>query len=373
MDAFKLQRICTIMEPEPGNPLEAEGVLNPAAVRGPDGALYLFPRLVAKGNYSRIGIAKVRFNNDGDPESVDRLGIALEPEAVYEKRPGGGGCEDARVTYVAPLKHYIMTYTAFSPDGPRIAMAQSKDLFKWERLGLVSYLPYENIKFQGVNNKDASLFPIDIPSPHGHMSIAMLSRPLFPGTRPEDTMHHGKNRKIDIHRESIWISYCHLKHESDASYHNAKFTSHHHLASPVYAWEQLKIGAGTPPVLTKYGWVIFYHGVHEMKKSAKGRKLCYSAGVMILSEKDPCKILYRSAKPVLKPVLPDERVGAIANVVFPTGIDCREDIGKPNRFDVYYGMADDRIGVASMELPDKLPQNRSMKHQKITSENNHIN
>jgi hypothetical protein len=50
------------MEPELGNPAEVEGVLNPAAVRGPDGALYIFPRLTARGNYSRIGIARVRFN-----------------------------------------------------------------------------------------------------------------------------------------------------------------------------------------------------------------------------------------------------------------------------------------------------------------------
>ena len=48
------------MELEPGNPNEVEGVLNPAAARGPDGELHLFPRLVAKGNYSRIGIARVR-------------------------------------------------------------------------------------------------------------------------------------------------------------------------------------------------------------------------------------------------------------------------------------------------------------------------
>jgi hypothetical protein len=56
---FKLQRLGLMMEPEPGNPHEVEGVLNPAAVRGPDGKLYLFPRLVARGNYSRIGIARV--------------------------------------------------------------------------------------------------------------------------------------------------------------------------------------------------------------------------------------------------------------------------------------------------------------------------
>ena len=57
------------MEPEPGNPHEVEGVLNPAAVRGPDGNLYLFPRLVARGNYSRIGIARVQFNAAGDPQA----------------------------------------------------------------------------------------------------------------------------------------------------------------------------------------------------------------------------------------------------------------------------------------------------------------
>ena len=124
MSGFHLQRLGMLMEPEPGNPNEIEGVLNPAAVRGPDGKLYLFPRLVAKGNYSRIGIARVEFNEAGDPSGVERLGIALEPEADYERLPGGGGgCEDARVTFVEPLQHYVMTYTALSPNGPRIALA----------------------------------------------------------------------------------------------------------------------------------------------------------------------------------------------------------------------------------------------------------
>ena len=44
---FQLQRLGVVMEPEPGNPLEAEGVLNPASARGRDGHLYLFPRLGA--------------------------------------------------------------------------------------------------------------------------------------------------------------------------------------------------------------------------------------------------------------------------------------------------------------------------------------
>ena len=118
MTAFRLQRLGQVMEPEPGNPLEAEGVTNPAAARGPDGQLYLFPRLVAAGNYSRIGIARALFNGAGDPSGVERLGIALEPEADYERRPGGGGCEDPRISFVEPLGRYVMTYTALSACRP---------------------------------------------------------------------------------------------------------------------------------------------------------------------------------------------------------------------------------------------------------------
>jgi predicted GH43/DUF377 family glycosyl hydrolase len=58
---------------------------------------------------------------------------------------------------------------------------------------------------------------------------------------------------------------------------------------------------------------------------------------------------------VLAPELPQERVGTIADVIFPTGIDRRDDLGLPDRFDVYYGMADDRIGVARLDVPEVLP------------------
>lgn len=355
MTPFKLHRIGMIMEPEPGNEHELEGVLNPAATRGPDGELYLFPRLVGKNNYSRIGIARVNFNKEGAPVGVERLGIALEPEADYEKRPGGGGCEDPRVTFVEPLKAWVMTYTAFGPSGPRIAMAMSTDLFHWERWGPVSYLPYEDVDFNGIDNKDAVVFPVDIPSPHGHLSIAMLHRPLFPGTRPEELASKPKTRHKDVHRESIWISYCNLKQETNAAYDNAVYTSHNRLAVPVADWERIKIGSGAPPVLTKHGWMIVYHGVHGLPGSTKYQpKLCYSAGVMILSEKNPRQIIYRTPEPILVPELPEETVGTIANVVFPTGTDRRDDIGQPERIDVYYGMADNRIGVARMIIPDHL-------------------
>jgi predicted GH43/DUF377 family glycosyl hydrolase len=359
MSGFKLRRLGMLMEPEPGNAQEVEGVLNPAAARGPDGELYLFPRLVARGNYSRIGIARVRFNEAGEPAGVERLGIALEPEADYERRAdGGGGCEDPRITFVEPLQRYVMTYTAFSPRGPRIARAISRDLFHWERMGLSTFAPYHGVDSSDVDDKDACVFPVAIPNPSGEPELAVLHRPLFPGTRPEETARDAESREVDLDRESIWISYRPLSMESRGPGNISEF-SHHRLATPVSPWERLKIGCGTPPVLTRHGWLIVYHGVREMTKPSNGiHHLCYSAGVMVLSKEHPQVIRYRSAKPVLTPTLPQECHGTVGHVVFPTGIDRRDDIGLPDHYDVYYGMADYRIGVARLEVPKVLPPGR---------------
>jgi predicted GH43/DUF377 family glycosyl hydrolase len=357
MTGFQLRRLGQIMAPEPDNPHEVEGVLNPAAARGPDGHLYLFPRLVARGNYSRIGIVRVKFNQAGDPCEAERLGIALEPEADYERRPdGGGGCEDPRITFVKPLQRYVMVYAAFSSIGPRIALAISEDLFHWKRLGLATFAPYHCIDFVHVDDKDASLFPIAVPNHAGKMQMAILHRPLFPGTRPEETACQDSSRSVDLDHESIWISYCPMPLEGLEPNHLGLFNSHHRLATPVSPWERLKIGSGTPPVLTQHGWLIVYHGVSEIvKPGSVKRQLCYSAGLMVLAKEHPCNILYRSAQPVLKPESPLERQGTVPNIVFPTGIDRRDDIGAPERFDVYYGMADNRIGVARLDVPDFLP------------------
>ncbi len=357
MNEFLLKRLGTIMEPEAGNLQEVEGVLNPATARGPDGELYLFPRLVAKGNYSRIGIARVKFDEAGDPVSVERLGIALEPEADYELRPdGSGGCEDPRITFLERINRYVMTYTAFSPNGPRIALAISEDLFHWKRLGLAVLDPMGGIELDNIDDKDASLFPHAIPGPSGKGEMAMLHRPLFPATRPEDTACLPASRKLDVDRESIWISYSPLMTNSTGDYRLLRFTEHDRLASPVAEWERLKIGGGTPPIMTRHGWLIVYHGVSSLvRPNNKAHPLCYSAGVMVLSEKNPRHILYRSPEPVLTPTVAAELDGIVADVVFPTGIDRRDDLGSPNRFDIYYGMADQRIGVARLDLPDVLP------------------
>jgi predicted GH43/DUF377 family glycosyl hydrolase len=357
MADFDMQRIGIVMEPGASDEMEAEGVLNPASARGRDGRLYLFPRLVGRGNYSRIGIARVLFNDDGDPVGVERLGVALAPEADYEKRPGGGGgCEDPRITFVEPLGHYVMTYTAFSARGPRIAIAISDDLMTWKRLGLASFHSYRGLEFDDIDDKDASIFPVHIPDANGRPAMAMIHRPLFPGTRPEETatVRHAHCRQIDVDRESIWISYCRMGW-NDGPEHLSTFGAHHRLASPAEKWEALKIGGGAPPVLTRHGWLLIYHGVHRIETPGPDHdKFSYSAGVMVLAETQPSFICYRSKHPVLVPSLEKELHGVVDHVVFPTAIDRRDDLGRPDRLDVYYGMADRSIGVARLMVPEKL-------------------
>jgi predicted GH43/DUF377 family glycosyl hydrolase len=354
MPDFKLKRIGMIMEPKAGQPNEAEGVLNPAAIRAQDGQLYLFPRLVARGNYSRIGIARVLFDRHGDPREVERMGVALEPEADYELTENGGGCEDPRVAYVEPLQQYVMTYTAFSRRGPRIAIAVSDDLFHWRRIGLATFHPYRGIAFDSVDDKDASLFSTLIPDPLGRPALALVHRPLFPGTRPEEKALHSALDSQDTDRECIWISYSRVGAKGEALRLN-EFVAHHKLACPAAEWERLKIGGGAPPIMCRHGWLLIYHGVRNIAASTPtGFKLCYSAGAMVLSGQHPNKIIYRSREPVLAPEGPLERHGTVDEVVFPSGIDRRDDIGAPDRFDIYYGMADNRIGVARMDVPPTL-------------------
>ncbi len=240
IDGFAIQRLGIIMTPEPGNDLEIEGVLNPAAARGPDGNLYIFPRLVGRGNYSRIGIAKVVFDDSGDPVGVERMGVVLEPVADYEVRPEGGGCEDPRITFFEPLQEYIMTYTAFSANGPRIALATSKDLLHWERIGLVDLANYKQITFNNVYNKDACIFPKAMTSPLGDNTMIMLHRPLFPGTTPEDIMSDPADRRIRDHHECIWISYSDLMLKRDSAEHLREFEENSPLALPEAKWEKLR-------------------------------------------------------------------------------------------------------------------------------------
>jgi predicted GH43/DUF377 family glycosyl hydrolase len=346
---FQMRRLGVIMRGDADNPDEVLGVLNPACARAPDGTLYLFPRVVAAGNYSRIGIAEVRFDAEGNPVGVDRRGYVLEPTESYERNARTAGCEDARVTYVEPLKRYIMTYTAYGPLGPRIALAESEDLLRWRRLGPVKFAfdPALRVDFDLYDNKDAMLFPEPVQDPHGRPALALIHRPAHAqGGMPVLPEGVGESRA------SIWISYCPLEQALGDLGALRSWRDHQLLATPEHSWEETKIGGGTPPIHTPHGWLMIYHGVagRILENVDHQPYVHYSAGAMVLDINDPRTIVYRSPAPTLAPEVAEEREGVVANVVFPTGIDARPD----GRVDIYYGMADAAIGAARLEIPAQL-------------------
>jgi beta-1,2-mannobiose phosphorylase / 1,2-beta-oligomannan phosphorylase len=316
---YRLDRLGVVMEPDPEDPREAWGVLNPAAARGVDGELYLFPRLVAEGNYSRIGRARVRFEK-GRPAGVERLGVVLEPREAWEAK----GVEDPRITFVPRLGLYLMAYTGYGPEGPRVAIAASPDLARWERYGLARF----GSALNAFANKDGTFLPEPVAGPDGRPAYALIHRPA------------------NEERPGIWISFAPADEVEQDPRSIVRPEGHRPVAYPEQPWEELKIGAGPPPMRTPEGWLLVYHGVSG--KLVPGTdlqpSLRYSAGGLLLHPDEVWRVIARTREPLLEPEAVEEQMGIVPNVVFPTGLDERGE----GTADVYYGMADSRIGVARL-------------------------
>ncbi len=345
---YQLTRVGMIMSPEPGNPLESEGVLNPASGRTPDGRVHLLPRLVAAGNVSRVGLAELVLS-DGVPVGVNRRGVVLEPDQAWERGVGNAGVEDPRVTWIAELGTHVMTYVAFGPLGPRLALAVSQDLRHWRRLGPVQfgYEPELGTDFSLYPNKDAVWFGEPVPGPDGRPAFALLHRPMWDLGWIRPGQGEVLPAGVSDPRPGIWISYV----DADAARTDiralARPLGHRCVAMPQYAFEELKIGAGPPPLRVEQGWLVLHHGVSGTPSTGfdpTTGAVLYSAGALLLDAADPAWLLARTAEPLLRPDTEDEQVGVVGNVVFPTAI---ETIGE-QRF-VFYGMADARIGVARLD------------------------
>jgi len=339
-----VRRLGTVLEPD-GDPREAEGVLNPACVRAPGGELMLYPRCVAAGNVSRVGL--LRNVGAGDAVRFERLGYAIEPSEPYEFRPPGGGgmgCEDPRVTFVPVLERFVMAYTAFGPLGPRMVFALSTDAYHWERLGLVDFATHG---LPSGDDKDGVFFPEPVRSPAGVLSLAFYHRPMkHLSTLDGHAAIPAILQLPPTERECTRIAYVPLD-AARADVRNLLVPFESTLVmAPDGPWGRLKTGGGTPPVRIAEGWFSLYHAVDAVEVDGR-YAMTYSAGIVVHDAEQPHIVRYRSPAPVLTPEHPDEMHGVVNNVVFPTGIDVKG----AREFDVYYGMADARIGRAAVSLP----------------------
>lgn len=102
------------------------------------------------------------------------------------------------------------------------------------------------------------------------------------------------------------------------------------------AWQCTKIGAGSVPILTEEGWLMFYHGVIN---TCRGYR--YSMGAVLLDAENPEKVLFRSKHYLLAPAAPYELAGDVPDVVFPCAA-----VADGDRVAIYYGAADTTVCLA---------------------------
>ena len=165
LSAFKHNPILTAADwPYPVN-----SVFNPGATLLPDGTTLLLCRVEDRRGHSHLCVA--RSANGIDNWQIDsRPTLPADPEHYPEEL---WGIEDPRITYIAELKKYVIVYTAFSRDGPGVALALTEDFHTFERYGVI--MPPED--------KDAALLPhrIDgrwalihrpVSAPRAHMWIS---------------------------------------------------------------------------------------------------------------------------------------------------------------------------------------------------------
>ena len=218
------------------------------------------------------------------------------------------GVEDPRI--IKLNRRYLMTYVSASDiSGISVNLAISKNLKNWTRKGII---------FQE-QNKDVVLFP------------EKISGEFVALNRPESNLAMSKS--------DIWISYS-----KDLVYWGKEKNI---LRTRENSWEESRNGAGPPPIKTKKGWLVIYHGVKNIDN-----KSIYNAGAVLLDLKNPEKVLARSPtdKPLLSPENIFEKKGFMNNVIFPTGIV--EDLNKKDIL-IYSGGADTLVTVRKISL-DKI-------------------
>jgi beta-1,2-mannobiose phosphorylase / 1,2-beta-oligomannan phosphorylase len=318
---------------------ENEGVLNPAVIMGAD-QIHLFYRAVSKGNYSSIGYCKLK-----EPLVIAERFTKpiIVPEFKYESH----GVEDPRIVKIEDV--YYLTYTAYDGVNALGALATSTDLILWKKQGIiVPLITYNEFK---------KIVSTNIPINEKYNRYNEHER--IYQKEGEEVLLWDKNviffpRKIDgkfcfLHRIrpdiQIMVAVENLKELNIQFWHNYFLHFNDYiLLSPKYDHEVSYIGGGCPPIETKEGWLLIYHGVHD---SLKG--YVYSACAALLDLNNPQKEISRLPYPLFKPEKPWELRGEVNNVCFPTGTVLVNDT-----LYIYYGAADEQIAVASVSLTELL-------------------
>lgn len=282
------------------------GAFNPAATVDPKSGRVVLLVRVFDGDTKRSSLA-MAVSSDGVHFDEIRETPAIAPEAPYEE----WGVEDARVTFLEDEGRFAITYTGYSKVGPRVCLITTDDILdpkRYRRHG-----PRID-----ADDKNCVVLPEKVGGKY-----VILHRPM-----PRIVV-------AEVARlEDPW--------PVDGAT----------VLGPVEGtWRSSRVGAGAPPVRTRVGWLLPFHGATSI---AEGN--VYSMGWCVLDAADPTRVRWVSERPALAPEAPYELhaldagpipqvdlanfVGGV-RVVFPEGL-----VRRGGDLLVYYGAADVHVGGA---------------------------
>ncbi len=322
---------------------ESQAVLNPGVLREGKN-VHLVYRAINHKHVSSLGYARL----NGPLEVEQRWKHPfMEPHFKYESM----GMEDPRLTSLDGSVY--MTYVAHDGKNAQIAYAQGPNVLKLKKGGLIGpkirydvagkhfrqnklkddYYFFESF-YKTYNGKDILIWEKDaIIWPEKINNKFILTHRILP-----DIQIAYFNNFAQLKTNAYWTNYL-------------EDFDHYVLLEGRHGWEERHIGGGAPPIKTKDGWLMFYHGVEETNKQRT-----YHVGVALFDLKNPNRLVARLPYPLFSPEEDYELIGEVHNVVFPTGTALFGD-----DLYIYYGAADSHIAVASVSLKDLLIELRRHK------------
>jgi predicted GH43/DUF377 family glycosyl hydrolase len=298
---FKRGLTNPIISPK-GNGWEAKATFNPAAIYLKN-KIHILYRTLSNDDTSYVGYAS---SNDGFSITERLTDPIYVPREDFEmkKVSGNSGCEDPRIVEIG--KNLYICYTAYDGIGPpRVAVSSiaTKDFlshnWNWSKPSLITP--------PGFDDKDTCIFP-----------------------------DRFKDGYFVVHRVGNEICGDYL---DSLDFNTDTIKKCIRIIGPrMNAWDSSKVGISAPPIKTKYGWLLLYHGVSKSHNT-------YRVGILLLDLKDPAIVLARSSDAIFEPKEEYEKIGIVNNVVFPCGMILKGDL-----LYIYYGGADKVTGVATMKL-----------------------
>jgi len=289
-----------ILSPVPLHSWENKAVFNAATIDLND-TVHIVYRALGDDGVARLGYAATKNGTKIIDRSAEPIYV---PRADFESR----GCEDPRITRMGQTIY--MVYTAFDGSNPWRAALSSisvKDFIakKWDK-----WAPPQLITPDRVQDKDTCILPEKIGGQYMwmHRIDPLICADFL------DTLDFKKNRLT----RCIEI-----------------------MGPRPGMWDSQKIGIAGPPIKTKKGWLLIYHGVSKTST--------YRLGAVLLDLKNPSIVLSRSVDTIFEPLEEYEKNGMVRNAVFSCGSILRGDT-----ILIYYGGADTVLGVAKISLSKLL-------------------